>query len=110
MSTVRKQRQHEWNASVSDFNSKNAGRATRLAVFEPSNGPVNDYWLENGLALRGVVFEEHNGRIAAEILLDGFTHVVEDADRLELIYGSTCLDDGLNVVDSDGKTSVLRFE
>jgi hypothetical protein len=95
---------------ITAFNSENAGRPTRLGVFEPANGGVNDYWLENGLPLRGVSFEEHNGRLTAEIMLDGFVHTVENAGRIELIYGSNEIDDGLNVIDSAGRTSVLRFE
>ena len=104
------QKQHDWNARVSDFNAENAGRPTRLGVFEPSNGSVNDYWLESGLPFLGVAFEQLDGRVSAEIILDGFTHLVENADRVELIYGTKEFDDGLNVVDSIGRTSVLRFE
>ena len=104
------QKQHNWNSRISAFNSENAGRPTRLGVFETDNGSVNDYWLENGLPLRGVTFEEHSGRISAEVLLDGFTHVVENTDRIELIYGTDGVNDGLNVIDSEGRTSILRFE
>jgi hypothetical protein len=104
------QRQRDWNSRVSAFNLENAGRPTRLGVFERSDGSVNDYWLENGLALRGVTFDERNDRVSAEILLDGFTHVVENAQRIELVYGSNGIDDGLNVIDSEGRTSVLRFD
>ena len=108
MNTGRKQ--HDWNDRVTSFNSENVGRKTRLGVFESSNGGFGDYWLENGLPLRGVTFEQHNGRMTAEILLDGFTHMIENANRIELIYGSDDTTDGLNVVDCNGRTSVLRFE
>jgi hypothetical protein len=81
-----------------------------LGVFEPSEAGVNDFWLENGLPFRGVSFEEREGKVSAEILLEGFTHYVENAGRVELIYGTNDTDDGLNVVDTDGRTSVLRFE
>jgi hypothetical protein len=110
MSTALKQKQHDWNARLRAFNSEHAGMSTRLAVFEPRDGAVNDYWLENGLPLNEVSFEEHGGRMTAEILLDGFTHVVANADRVELIYGRDGSDSGLNVVDTDGRTTVLRFE
>ena len=104
------QKQRNWNARVAAFNLENGGRPTRIGVFEPSNGSVNDYWLENGFPLRGVTFEEHNGRLSAEISLEGFTHFVENTDRVELIYGSSGLDDGMNMIDSEGRTSSLRFE
>jgi len=104
------QRQHDWNSRVSVFNAENAGRPTRLGVFERSNGSVNDYWLENGLTLRGVSFEERNDHVVAQILLDGFTHVVENAERIELVYGSNGFDEGLNVIDSEGRTAILRFD
>ena len=108
MSTA--QRQRDWNARVTAFNLENTGRPTRLGVFEPSEAGSNDYWLESGLPLKGIAFEQHNGRLSAEIMLDGFTHVIENANRVELVYGSSHVNDGLNVVDSEGKTSVLRFE
>ena len=82
----------------------------QTGVFESSNRGFNDYWLENGLLLRGVTIEQLNGRTSAEILLDGFTHMIENADRIELVYGSDDTTDGLNVVDFNSRTSVLRFE
>ena len=104
------QKQHEWNDRLRSFNDEKFGRATRLGVFEPSETGVNDYWLESGLPFRGIAFEERGGRLSAEILLEGYTHHVENAGRVELIYGTNQTDDGLNVVDRDGRTSALRFE
>ena len=108
MGTARKQ--HEWLKFLKFFSEQNAGRPTRLGVFERCGDFVNDYWLENGLGLRGVTFEERNDHVSAQILLDGFTHVVENAERIELVYGSNGIDDGLNVIDSEGRTSILRFD
>ena len=109
MNTARKQ-QHDWNGRLQTFNREHLGRATRLGVFEPSESGMNDYWLENGLAFRGVTIEQHDGKLVTDLLLDGFTHSVKNAGKIELIYGMNEGEDGLNVVDSEGKTSVLRFE
>jgi len=104
-----KQMQHRWRAQLTIFSEENLGRPTRLGVFEPATEGMMDYWLENGLALREVVLEEHNGSRSIEIILDGFTHTIRQAKRLELLFGDEP-EDGLNVIDAYGRTSVLRFE
>ena len=101
--------QHRWRAQLTIFSEENLGRPTRLGVFEPATEGMMDYWLENGLALREVVLEEHNGSRSIEIILDGFTHTIRQAKRLELLFGDET-EDGLNVIDANGRTSVLRFE
>ena len=104
-----KQTQHRWRAQLSLFSEENLGRPTRLGVFEPAREGMIDYWLENGLALCEVVFEEHDGSKSVEIILDGFTHTIRQVKRLELLLGEEA-EDGLNVIDANGMTSVLRFE
>jgi hypothetical protein len=104
-----KQMQHRWRAQLTVFSEENLGRLTRLGVFEPAREGMMDYWLENGLPLLEVVLEEHNGSRSIEIILDGFTHTIRQAKRLELLFGDET-EDGLNVIDANGTTSVLRFE
>ena len=104
-----KQMQHRWRAQLTLFSEENLGRPTRLGVFEPAREGMMDYWLENGLPLLEVVFEEHDGSKSVEIILDGFTHTIRQAKRLELLFGDEP-EDGLNVIDAYGRTSVLRFE
>ena len=104
-----KQMQHRWRAQLTIFSEENLGRPTRLGVFEPATEGMMDYWLENGLALREVVFEEHKGAKSIEIILDGFTHTIRQVKRLELLFGEEA-EDGLNVIDVNGRTSILRFE
>ena len=105
-----KQTQHRWGAQLSQFSRENLGRTTRLGVFEPGDRGTVDYWLEDGLPLREVVCEENNGARFVEIILDGFTHSIGNAMRLEFLFGTEKPDDGLNVVDADGRTTILRFE
>ncbi len=105
-----KQTQHKWRTQLGVFARENAGRSTRLGVFEPTGSGIVDYWLEDGLPLREVVCEEINGARFVEIILDGFTHTISNARRLEFLYGTDELDDGLNVIDGDGRTSTLRFD
>ena len=103
-------KQHSWNSQLRIFNEQNRGRPTRLGVFEKSDSGINDFWLENGLPLREVVFESHNGSSFVEMIFDGFTHTISHAKRMEFQFGVDGNEDGLDVVDSEGRTSVLRFE
>ena len=103
-------KQHRWCGQLQSFSSENRGRPTRLGVFEPTDGGTNDFWLENGLPLQEVVFENHNGSSFVEMIFDGFTHTISNARRMEFHVGISRNDDGLNVVDANGRTSVLRFE
>ena len=108
MNTAQKQR--NWNHRVSLFNEENIGRPTRLGVFERLEHGLNDYWLENGRTFKGVTIEDRNGKLAAEVLLDGYAHMICEAAKLELIYDAEGSQDGINILDSDGRTTILRFE
>jgi hypothetical protein len=108
MNTAQKQR--NWDHRIAAFNEENIGRPTRLGVFERLEHGLNDYWLESGRSFKGVTVEDRNGKLAAEILLDGYAHLIHAAAKLELIYDIEGSEDGMNIHDTDGRTTILRFE
>ena len=55
--------QHEWTKYLRFFAEQNAGRPTRLGVFEHDGNILNDYWLEDGLPLSVFIsIQKRNGR------------------------------------------------
>jgi hypothetical protein len=87
------------------YSEHNVGRKTRLGVFDNEN----DYWIEDGIALSGIDVDSHNNTI--EIMLsDVMTHTVKNVNRIKIILSFDELNDGLDITDNDGKTTILRFE
>jgi len=97
-------KQHEWTKYLRFFNEQNAGRLTRLGVFERNDDVVNDYWLESGLPLSGIDLDSRGKRPSIQITVGNFTHNVSDA--VKLVFH----EDGVDVVGADGQTTILRFE
>ncbi|MDM7921437.1 MAG: DUF5335 family protein [Pyrinomonadaceae bacterium] len=98
--------QHQWASMLKFFSEQNFGRLTRLGVFEGGN----DFWLESGLPLTGIDVDVHAGRQTVEIVLGDFTHITKDVKAVKFILSHTGEEDGVDVEDFDGKTTVLRFE
>lgn len=87
------------------YSEENKSRPTRLGVFE--NG--NDYWLADGLQLSGIDFDDHGNSV--EIMLgDDFTHTIRDAKNFKIHVSIDELNDGLDITDAEGRTTILRFE
>lgn len=87
------------------YSKQNVGRHTRLGIFDSEN----DYWIEDGIALSGIDVDSHNNTI--EIMLgDVMTHTVKNVNRIKIILSFDELNDGLDIIDNDGKTTILRFE
>ncbi len=99
----------EWAENIDLFNRQNSGRPTRLGVFEPQNGVVNDYWIENGLPLIGLVLESHNDLPTVEISLEGLSRSVMNVVQFGIKLSSQGDEDGVDLVDSSGNTTMLRF-
>ncbi|MGD9563038.1 MAG: hypothetical protein AB7F88_09230 [Pyrinomonadaceae bacterium] len=101
--------QHEWETFLKFYSDQYKGRKTRLGVFENTADVVNDYWLEDGLPLLGVDVEV-NDLPTVEILLDSYSHSVNDVRSLKVHYTLKGDEDGMDITGSDGKTTILRFE
>lgn len=103
-------RQHEWKKFLQFFSEQNAGRPTRLGVFERSSDVVNDYWLENGLPLVGIDIDTKKELPSVEITVGSFTHEVKDAVKLLFHFSLAGDEDGADISCANGQTTVLRFE
>ena len=85
------------------FSEQNGGRPTRLGVFEGEPGAMTELWIEDNLPLAGIDFELGD---AAEHGSLHFTHTVADARFVKIVLSAN----GCDIEDSQGKTTVLRFE
>lgn len=108
-----------WVDFIKLFSRSNIGRPTRIGVYAGSPDSMEDYWLEDGLPLQGLDIEsDHAGSITLQIVLGGngrsamrhFTHVVRSPRLLKFTLSMSGEADGLEINDSDGKTTVLLFE
>ena len=104
------ERQHEWTKHLKFFSEQNAGRPTRLGVFEPSSGVAADYWIECGLPLFGVDMDIRGDAIGVQIKIGSLTHETKNVVKLSFQLTASGEEDGLDVLDADGRLTVLRFE
>ncbi len=100
----------EWAKFSEVFNEVYIGRATRLGVFERNHDLTTDYWLENGLPFVGVGIDNHGELPEVRITVGTLSHAVTDAVSLSFKLTADGEDDGLDVQDREGRTTILRFE
>jgi hypothetical protein len=100
----------KWTEQLRLLNEENKGRPTRLGVYEPGNAGVIDYWLEDGLPFGGVVIDKKGKHTKVEMMLGTYEHVIDDARRFEIHFTLNGGEDGVNVTDANGSTTILRFE
>ena len=103
-------RQDEWAKFLNFFNEQNAGRPTRLGVFECSNDVVNDYWLESGLPLVGIDIDTKKEMPSIQINVGSLTHEAKDVVKLQFLFSLEGDEDGADISCADGNTTILRFE
>lgn len=103
-------KQHEWTKYLRFFSEQNAGRLTRLGVFERNGDVVTDYWLESGLPLKGIDMDTRGDRQSVQITVGNYTHEVKEAVKLVFQFSYAGDEDGIDVSDDNGRTTVLRFE
>jgi hypothetical protein len=107
-----------WQANLSAFGERNQMRPTRLEVLGPGRQVESDFWLEDGLLFAGMALEMDGERgPSVEIMLqvpaaptrDHMTHMVTGVKRVELetLDGR---DQALEIEDSEGDTTIMRFE
>lgn len=100
----------ELSQFLRSYSLANAGRPTRIGVFERTSPGVIDYWIEDGLPLSGIDVDHKGPNQSVQIILEGYTHVVRD---IQSVRGNLSIDgkeDGLDLVDKTGTTTILRFE
>lgn len=108
MSAVKKQ--HEWAKFLEFFSEQNAGRPTRIGVFETVGDTVNDYWLEDGLPLVGIDMDTSSKQPSIQIIVGSMTHEVKHVLKVVFRLGINGDEDGIDVVNTEGQTTILRFE
>ncbi len=86
------------------------GRPTRLGVFARADDIVNDYWIESGLPFAGISLEAGSGLPALQIEIGTYQHKVEKIVRLAIKLSASGEEDGLDILNTHGQTTVLRFE
>lgn len=103
-------RKHEWTDFLKFYNEQNKERRTRLGVFDTNSDVVTDYWLEDGLPFEGIDIDTRDEMPTIEIVLKDFVHEVRDARKLTAHFSFDKSEDGLDITDSKGNTTILRFE
>lgn len=102
--------QHDWAVFLKFFGEQYSGRRTRLGVFEKDMEVVTDYWLESDLPLTGIDVDARGSLPTVEIQLENYTHVITNAVKLDVRFTADGSEDGMDITDSSGKVTILRFE
>ena len=111
------QQQTGWKVYLEEFDRQNRMRLTRLGEMKAGER-TDDLWLEDGLPLAGISLEtKGEGAPRVEIMLGGMgeversmTHTVARVRKVRLQLTPDGGDDSLEVEDSEGMTTILRFE
>jgi len=98
----------KWEPFFRSYTQHYAGRRTRLAVFEVNDGTMNDLWLENGLPLVEVALFSNKKEASIGIILENCTHMVAEPEVVSIVQNGP--DTGLDILDTNGTTTVLRFD
>jgi hypothetical protein len=99
-----------WASLLRIFLAANEGRATRVGVFEHEFRGVTDYWIESGLPLSGLDLETTAGDVRLTITLGNLRREVNKVSNISLRLSRTAEEEGLDVIDMSGSTTILRFE
>ena len=102
--------EHEWKRFLTFYGKMFAGQSTRLGVFQNENGTMIDYWIEDGLPLIGIDMGTDNGQPKIEIMAGDLTHLITGVKKLTAYFPFDGSENGLDIVDIDGKITILRFE
>jgi hypothetical protein len=95
--------------TLAQYSEANSGRRTRLGVISHDGPILNDYWLSNGLPLIDISFDDGH-RPALMIRVGELCHSVSEPTKIALIFTRDHSEDGIDVNDKDGTTTMLRFE
>ena len=103
-----------WINYFNEFTRRNQSRPTQLEVFG-ENGAQKE---ECGLPFAGISLERRNGAPGVEIMFGGngasgpshLTHVIANVQQITPKRGLDGSDEALEIVDSQGEKSLLRFE
>ena len=103
-----------WINYLNEFTRRNSTRPTRLEVFG-ENGAQEE---ERGLLFAGISLERGNGAPSIAMMFSArngsapahLTHLIENIQEITPKQGLDGRDEALEIVDSQGEKSLLRFE
>lgn len=103
-----------WINYLNEFTRRNSTRPTRLEVFGENGAQVQ----ERGLLFAGVSLERGNGAPSIAMMFSArngdtpphLTHLIENVQEITPKRGLDGRDEALEIVDSQGEKSLLRFE
>ena len=107
---------NQWKTFLDEFSKRNQMRPTRLEVVGSDVGAQEE---EKFLPLVGVSFETKGDPAGTvEIILGGETaveerhldHTIRNVERIAPLIGTTGLEEGLGIQDSEDVKTLLRFE
>jgi hypothetical protein len=107
---------NQWKTFLDEFSKRNQMRPTRLEVVGSDVGAQEE---EKFLPLVGVSLETKGDAAGSvEIILGGETaveerhldHTIRNVERIAPLIGTTGLEEGLGIQDSEDVKTLLRFE
>jgi hypothetical protein len=107
---------NQWKTFLDEFSKRNQMRPTRLEVVGSDVGAQEE---EKFLPLVGVSLETKGDAAGTvEIILGGETaveerhldHTIRNVERIAPLIGTTGLEEGLGIQDSEDVKTLLRFE
>jgi hypothetical protein len=99
-------RAKSWEEFLKFYSEKNKDRKTRLGIFDGGN----DYWIESDMKLSGIGIDPQSEGIGMTIILETYTHEIRDVRSLAIRLSINGDEDGVDITDSVGKVTVMRFE
>ena len=94
---------------LAHYSEMNSGRPTRVGVISPDGPALHDYWLSSGLPLLDISFDD--ARTPTVLLRVGeLSHNVNEPVKISIIFTRDHSEDGIDLSDKDGNTTMLRFE
>lgn len=94
---------------LSLFTAANQGRPTRIGILKPGHKGTDDLWLESGLPLTEVEYEDSTVP-SIHISAEGLRHQSVEPVSVSWVFTRDEMGDGLDVSCSDGTVTILRFE
>jgi len=99
-----------WITFLKFYSEQNAGRPTRIGIFENEHGAVTDYWVESGLPFVGVGLDDSRGAFTLRITAGTYSHDIKNVTRVSFHLSRDGDEDGIDVRDAESRVTLLRFE
>lgn len=102
--------ENNWDRYLAFFAKEWSGRPTRLGVFEPNQNAADDYWLECGVPFDSWTMDTKAGHRTLHLQLGRLRHEIREPRQITFHLTIDGQEDGIDVLDSQGRKTILRFE